>query len=208
MRDLGLPLPPARKWPAAKSTPASPACEALLADTATFGETFQLLVIRKGQIVFEGFGPGQSTDSTNLSWSMAKSWTHALVGVAILKGILPADLHLPVWEYWPRHPGWDKDRFRAGITMNHLLTMQPGLQWREEYANGGESDVIPMLNNEDDMGLFAAAFTAEAYPGTVVNYSSGTTNIIADILTTALCPHGDHAQRKVRNDESDCRHRY
>lgn len=74
--------------------------------------------------------------------------------------------------------------------------MQPGLDWREEYVDGDASDVIPMLNGVTDMSLFAASKPAVCSPGTLFNYSSGTTNIISDILTCALCPDDIDSDRK------------
>ena len=61
------------------------------------------------------------------------------------------------------------------------------------------SDVIQMLNGEDEMGVFTASKPPVSdTPGPAgFNYSSGTTNIVCDILTTALSPHGDAAERKA-----------
>jgi CubicO group peptidase (beta-lactamase class C family) len=168
----------------------------MFADAATFGTTYQLFAIRDGEVVYERHGEGQSSASTCLSWSMAKSWTMALVGVAIRRGILPADLDRPVWTYWSRHPGWDADPFRRTISMHHLLTMRDGLLFREEYVDGGASDVIPMLNDVTDMGVWSASKPCAAAPGTRFNYSSGTTNVVADILGSALCPNGGDAQAR------------
>jgi CubicO group peptidase (beta-lactamase class C family) len=95
-----------------------------------------------------------------------------------------------VRQYWSRNPSWSNDPIRSTITMHHLLTMQPGLDWREEYVDGGSSDVIPMLNDVADMAKFAASKPAVCKPGTLFNYSSGTTNIVCDILTCALCCDG------------------
>lgn len=66
-------------------------------DKDQFGDTFQLLAIHRGDIVFERNQEGRNSCSTSVSWSMAKSWTHALVGHAMLKGLLPNDIHKPVW---------------------------------------------------------------------------------------------------------------
>ena len=111
----------------------------------------------------------------------------------------PADLTVPVREYWSRAPeAWAGDA-RGGITMGHLLEMRPNLQFVEDYNNGGVSDVIQMLNSEDEMGIFTAnkpPVNSKTGPAGF-NYSSGTTNIVCDILTTALSPEGSADQRKA-----------
>lgn len=178
---------------------------------------YQLLAIRGGKIIYEAHGEGKTAESTSVSWSMAKSWLHALVGVAIRRDVLPADLEQPVREYWARCPAeWASDA-RAGITMADLLTMRPNLQWREDYVDGGESDVIPMLSGyagtpdgpaathsppgercAESMGVWAATMPATGdAPGDTFNYSSGFSNIISDVLTTALCPDGGPTERKA-----------
>jgi CubicO group peptidase (beta-lactamase class C family) len=145
----------------------------LFSDPTVVGETFQLLAIHKGTIVYETNAAGKDSSSTSVSWSMAKSWTHALVGHAILNNILPPNIHSPVHLYWSRCPsewnaktqndgGADGIDPRSSITMHHLLTMQSGLDWREEYIDGNSSDVIPMLNEIDDMANFAASKTSIA----------------------------------------------
>ena len=203
-------------WPVAPPT-ACPAADSLMQDTQRFGKTYQLLAIRDGEIIYEAHGEGQTAKSTSISWSMAKSWLHALVGVAIRRGVLPNDLDRPVIEYWHRCPDAWADDGRAGITMGHLLTMRPNLQWREDYVDGGESDVIPMLAGyagtddgpapvhsppgercAESMGVWAATMPATGdAPGDVFNYSSGFSNLISDVLTTALCPDGGPAERKA-----------
>ena len=215
-----MPVPGAGEdWPIAAAPAPCPAAAALMHDAARFGKTYQLLAIQDGEIVLEAHGDGKTAESTSVSWSMAKSWLHALVGVAIRRGVLPQDLHRPVREYWPRCPAeWAGDA-RAEITMDHLLKMRPNIEWREDYVDGGESDVIPMLAGYagtddgpaaahsppgercgDSMGVWTAqkaAVAGDAQPGQVFNYSSGFSNLVSDILTTALCPDGGPAERKA-----------
>ena len=46
-----------------------------------------------------------------------------------------------------------------------------------------------MLKTVKDMGVWSASKPCTSVPGTMFNYSSGTTNIVADILGTALCAY-------------------
>ena len=54
-----LPVPLAGGWPARLGPPPA-SCERIMVDTATFGDTFQLLAIQNGMIVYEDFGPGEA----------------------------------------------------------------------------------------------------------------------------------------------------
>jgi hypothetical protein len=50
--------------------------------------TLAQLVLHKGEIVSEVYSPEVTAETTLISWSMAKSITHALVGIAQMDGLL------------------------------------------------------------------------------------------------------------------------
>jgi len=153
-----------------------PAADALI------GDTLALVAVHEGNVVHEHYGEGISADSTLISWSMAKSITHALVGMAVSDGLLNIDdTHL--------FPEWDHDE-RATISLRHLLAMSSGLEWVEDYVDDKVSDVIDMLFGSGpfagDHAAFAINKPLEVAPGTLYKYSSGTTNIITKVLARAL----------------------
>ncbi len=153
------------------------------------GVTHALLVLHCGEVVREYYGEGIDKDTTLISWSMAKSMTQALVGVAVGDGLLTVhDSHLL--------PQWEGDD-RSAITLDDLLTMRSGLSWVEDYVDDQASDVIEMLFGESeftgDHAGYAASKLLVQKPGTTYLYSSGTTNIIARVLANALGePAGSH----------------
>ncbi len=142
--------------------------------------TLALLVMRKGEIVSEIYGPQVTAQTTLISWSMAKSMTHALVGIAQMDGLLNvAESHLlPEWRSDDRH----------NITLQQLLEMRSGLSWVEDYVDGDASDVIEMLfgSGKDDIARYAIAQPLVTAPGAEWVYSSGTTNIVTRLLGNAL----------------------
>lgn len=158
------------------------ACDRITHRPMEEGETHALLVLHRGKIVGEYYGDGVDADSTLISWSMAKSMTQALVGMAVGDNIVRVqDSHLL--------PQWENDD-RANITLDDLLTMRSGLSWVEDYVDDTASDVIEMLFGESDFtgdhAAYAAAKPLLHTPGTKWVYSSGTTNIIARVLANAL----------------------
>lgn len=156
----------------------------------THGRTLALLAVHDGNVVLEHYDPGHSAGSTFISWSMAKSVTHALVGMAVGDGFLSV-------EQAGLFPEWADDG-RAGITLQNLLNMTSGLEWTEDYVDAGVSDVIEMLSGRhDDHAAFALAKPLAHPPGTHFCYSSGTTNIITRILSRALgdVPPADDAMK-------------
>ena len=150
--------------------------------------TLAQLVMHKGKVVSETYAPEATSQTTLISWSMAKSMTHALVGIAQMDGLLNvADSHL--------FPEWEADD-RCNITLQQLLEMRSGLSWVEDYVDGDASDVIEMLfgSGKDDIASYATAQPLVAAPGAEWVYSSGTTNIVTRLLGDALGDaNGSHA---------------
>lgn len=157
--------------------------------------TYALLFVKSGRLVYERYHAGASPLYLQYSWSMAKSVTQALVGILVKQGLLDiyAPAAVPEWQA-PGDP-------RRAITLDHLLRMRSGLEFREDYVDGQASDVIAMLSYEGrhDTGAFAAAKPLLHEPGSAFAYASGTTNIICRILRDAL--GGADGMLRFMNDE-------
>lgn len=160
--------------------------DALFSRPAEEGLTLALVVQQRGDVVIERYGvqpenifqPEMEITSTSTltSWSMAKSMTHALVGILVADGAIDVDAPAPV----PEWAGTDK----AAIRTIDLLEMRSGLRFVEDYVDDEISDCIAMLFGETgpSHAAFAAELPLEHEPGTFWNYSSGTTNIVARIV--------------------------
>ena len=147
-----------------------------------FGESHAAIVVHEGRIVAERYGGDTTPDTPLLSWSMAKSVTHSLVGILVDQGRLDPDAAAPI-------AAWADDE-RSAITLRHLLRMADGLDFNEVYAIPAEgeeaawSHCIDMLFGDgvNDVAGYTIARPARHAPGTVFNYSSGTTNVVARII--------------------------
>lgn len=181
---------PTDEWPAAASdtsverSAVDGVLSRLFAMSAreTTGETHALVLIHRGQLVAERYSPEHTRRSPLCSWSMAKSITHALLGVLVREGRLGLRDPAPV-------PEWqDAGDPRAAIEIEHLLRMCDGLEFNEDYVDERVSHVIEMLFGEgkDDVVGYAVARPLAHEPGTVWSYSSGTTNILSGILARSI----------------------
>ena len=146
--------------------------EKLINENSYKGDAYAFLVLHKGIPVSEAYKPHFNRHTRFLSWSMAKSFTNALVGIMVRQGRV--DINRPAGL-----PEW-KDDERSKITLNDLMQMQSGHEWNEDYGN--RSDVTLMLHCEDDMGRYALEKPWERPAGSFWRYSSGTANIISYIL--------------------------
>ena len=158
------------------------AVEQAFADTIPYKGTFAVMVTYRGQPVAERYAEGFGPENRFLSWSMAKSFTNALTGILAKEGKL--EIHAPA-----DIEEWQQDE-RRNITIHHLMQMNSGLKWNEDYGNS--SDVNNMLHKEGDMAKFAISKQLEYTPGSVFEYASGSTNIVSSLLRKAIGNDADY----------------
>ncbi len=136
-----------------------------------------IVVVQGGEIVYERYHPLDDVDEIMNSFSVAKSFTSAVIGLLVGDGLLDVNERAPI-EAWA-----DPSDPRHEITLEHLLHMASGLQWTEEY--GANSQALAMLQSEN-ASAYVASFPLEAEPGTLFDYSTGTTAILAGIAIDTL----------------------
>jgi CubicO group peptidase (beta-lactamase class C family) len=204
----GTPWPTA-EWPTADPPPGTgdalaKLLDEIMHDTGHYGTTFAVAVVHRGRLLAQHYGgelehwdrPFEPVVPTTrlLSWSMAKSMLHAVVGMLVAEGRLALDGPAGV-------PEWAADGDPRGeVTLEHLLTMRDGLAFAESYeAEDATSDVIEMLfgTGQDDMARFAADRPLAHPPDTFFNYSSGTSNIVSGLVARQVGP-GEPYERLLR----------
>lgn len=177
---------PMREWTV--STPEEHDLDAArldLAKTYAFADgrnTQSVVIVRGGEIAAEWYAPGADADSWVASWSVAKSFAGAAIGIAIDEGLIPS-VDEPMTTYYPEWEGSP----RADITLRDVLQMQSGLDWNESYdpATVNESDVIQQVLTEGDQLDYAVGQPSRAAAGTAFNYSSGDAMLLSGVLEQA-----------------------
>jgi CubicO group peptidase (beta-lactamase class C family) len=91
-------------------------------------ETTAFIVVKRDRLIYEQYFNGYNRDSTQTSFSVAKSFASALVGIAVDDGVIGIDD--PITDYLPELTGRDA-RFER-ITIRHLISMSSGLRYEEE----------------------------------------------------------------------------
>jgi CubicO group peptidase (beta-lactamase class C family) len=174
-------------------------CKLLLGVATGSGNLHGLLVARRGRIVAElyrkgqdrsmrdffsrevDFGPGDRHDMRSIS----KSVVGLLYGIVREDGKLPA-LSTPVVDLYPAYPSLAAEPARRSITVEHLLTMSSGLDWRETVATYGS-----FANDETRLFWdwspikFVLGKPVVAPAGQKFDYNGGNTAVIADLLERA-----------------------
>src|SRR5688572_13684771 len=96
-----------------------------------------VVVVRGGAIVAEWYADGYDASSFANSWSMAKSFTSASLGIAIAEGLV-GGVDDTLEKYYPEWAGTEKGR----IPLRADLQMQSGLDFIEDYADAQHPDAI------------------------------------------------------------------
>jgi CubicO group peptidase (beta-lactamase class C family) len=144
-----------------------------------------LLVLEDGQIKLERYRFRNSKRTRWMSMSVAKSITSTLIGAALKQGLVRS-LSDSVTRYVPALAGSAYE----GVTVRDVLMMASGVGWKETYTDP-KSDRRRLLEAQiaqrpgSAMAVMKSLRRA-APPGTRNNYSTGETQVAAEILRSAV----------------------
>jgi len=162
-------------------------------------QTTSFIVIKDDAIRYEGYFNGYTRDSVVTSFSIAKSVTSALVGIAIDEGAIHSGDD-PIVSYLPELRGKGLDR----ITIRHLLTMSTGIR----YVHGHELPALvrPLPFSDDSWttnfpNLRRLAMSVQRdgeTPGSAFNYNNYCPQLLGMILERATHrPVAEYLQEKI-----------
>lgn len=109
-----------------------------------YGHIHSFVVIRNGVLVYEYYKEGRSKYSADIVWSVTKSITSLLIGIASDDGLLTLDDTLG--ELLPAEQLAESDPDLADITIHDLLTMTSGVACPGDRCH--DESVPTMLNKE------------------------------------------------------------
>lgn len=134
-----------------------------------------LLVSWNGDLVLERYFRGARAATLANIKSASKSVMSALVGVAIRQGIL-RDVSEPVAPHFRAELGPSVDPRTRSITVEHLLTMQTGLESTSSRNYGA-------WVRSPNWVRYALRRPLIADPGTHMEYSTGNSHVLSALLT-------------------------
>jgi CubicO group peptidase (beta-lactamase class C family) len=144
-----------------------------------------VLVIKDGRVKLERYRFGNTERTRWMSMSMAKSITSTLLAAALKQGLI-ASVSEPIIKYVPALASSAYE----GVSIRDALMMSSGVSWDETYTNP-KSDRRRLLEAQNSqvpgssMSLMKTLPRA-AEPGTVNNYSTGETQVVAEIVKGAI----------------------
>lgn len=114
--------------------------------------------------------------------SVSKTVTSIIVGVAITRGDFKAGLDTPLLHYFDVSKVKNVDDRKRRITLRHVLTMTTGLDWNEEVAYDDPKNDASLMEATEDWVQYVVDRPMAHDPGKVFNYSSGVTELLAQIF--------------------------
>ena len=150
--------------------------------------TNALVVIKDGKIVHETYRNGSDANTRFITYSVAKSYTSTLIGLALADGAIKS-LDDKVTDYLPEMAGSGYD----GPTIRDLLRMRSGVDWLEVYEFGSDTQLTQVHDNS----LVAYRYrwcdyaANESKPGpnkpdAAFNYATLDTSVLGCILEKAV----------------------
>jgi CubicO group peptidase (beta-lactamase class C family) len=172
---------PATVWPIPDWQSADPTTHGLdpqkLDEAATVAEgngSYCLLVIRHGLMVYERYFAGSDASTPHKSWSLAKSYSGTLTGIAIDRGELQSlDDHVADYV-----TDWQGDS-RKDVTLRDIVSMTSGLQW------SAFQDYVEMAALAPDDTSFALGLPLTDTPGSKWIYHNGAVQMLEPLFRAA-----------------------
>jgi CubicO group peptidase (beta-lactamase class C family) len=144
------------------------------------------LIVRRGYLVFERYFGKSGPDDKHPIASVTKSFISALIGIAIDRGFIEG-VHQRVLGFFPEFVPGASDHLKHRLTIEHLLTMTAGFQWRT-----GQRAYEPLLDrmrrSENWVSFILNLPVRERSFGTF-QYNSTTSHLLSAIITrsTGCC---------------------
>ena len=166
-------------WPV--STPEAQGIDSRILSSAydhaeRLGFMYSLLVVRNGTLIGERYFNGKDKYYADHTCSTGKSYTSALVGIALRENYLTS-LDQKMMDFFPeyRKPGLDPRKY--DITIRHLLQMRAG------YPHEESDDFIESWYESPDMMEFAIEVPLATDIDQTFAYSSHSSHILSGIIS-------------------------
>ncbi len=152
-----------------------------------------IVIAVQGQLVMEVYFAGLThptiganpitydRDTWHVLSSTTKSFTSALLGIAIDRGFITG-VGEPISLFFPEIPELENPP-KSDITLEHMITMSSGLRW--------DQTTYPLLDSRNDIGGMQRAWDPWTFyfsrpvvtaPGTTFLYSEGSLNVVGEVI--------------------------
>ncbi|MEP2101231.1 MAG: serine hydrolase [Parasphingorhabdus sp.] len=177
----------------------SPTLQSALQQAQAYSDSqsgLALMVIHQDALIYESYADNVSVRSRTESFSMMKSVTSLMVGIALEKGVIK-NVDDPIGNYLDE---WRNDP-RERITIRQLLTMSSGLQSFPFGVPGGETEKLLYSTN---INAVALGYPLSGTPGAVFQYNNVNSQLIGAAIDRSLRRQGNGSFAKFMQENLWC----
>lgn len=139
------------------------------------------IVIQNDTIIFEHYSGGWDRNSQSCIFSVTKTITSMLCGIALKEGYIKS-VNDPVTEYIPELK--EADPMFSQLKIEHLLDMTAGLKFNENYSWNPFSKIARLYMGNNTLKVLKSLKFANT-PGENFSYDSATTAILGLVIERA-----------------------
>jgi CubicO group peptidase (beta-lactamase class C family) len=163
------------------------------------GSTNAIAFAHNGRFIYDAYQNGFNRDTRHQMWSVTKSVTTSLVGIAVGEGLVDS-IHDPITKYIPEAAGtvWE------GVSVEDILQMESGTYWVDVPVHQPEQ-LILMGADYHSNGLYGMTrddyllrLTRVSPTGQFYRYNSGDAQMLAWLLENVYGkPYADILSEKI-----------
>ncbi len=140
-----------------------------------------LLVFRNGKLISEAYlKDSEDITTQHLIWSCTKQVMGLLTGLAIENGFIES-INDSISDYFSSELTGHSDK--ANITIHNLITMQSGIDYDNDGAEGETDKILRQL--PDNSVDFILSRPKNAAPGTEFHYNDGNPHLLSALIQKA-----------------------
>ena len=164
--------------------------------TGKFKGIHSFLIVKNGKLVHEAYFKGYNQDSLQEIFSITKSVSSTLIGIAVDKGFIENVEH-SVIDLLPQYKQEIKNPNISKIKLEHILTLSTGLEWDERsYSYSDPRNTETQMVDTSDWMKFVLTRPQQHEPGTVYNYNTGSVHLLSAIIKNASDLYADEFAEK------------
>ncbi|MBN1273242.1 MAG: serine hydrolase [Candidatus Aminicenantes bacterium] len=156
-----------------------------------FGYLRSLILIKDGNLIYEGCFFGARRDDRYTIYSVSKTFTSALFGIAMDKGFIKT-VDQALLPFFPEYKNMTNDPLKKNIKIHHLLSLSSGFDWDEStFSYEDRRNIHVQMEMTNDWIRFILQRPMRDKPGERWLYNTGNVQLLSAIIkkTTGLYLH-------------------
>ncbi|MCH8021510.1 serine hydrolase [candidate division KSB1 bacterium] len=155
-------------------------------EAGTYGEIHSLLISKDDRLILEKYFNGYEQDQLHRLYSVTKSITSALIGIALSQKKIQSIENRVLDSFTEYANIANLDSRKNAITIEDLLTMSAGLTWDESSTSyDSHANDAFKLGRSSDWMKHMLDLPMKTQPGTEFVYNSGGTMLLSGIIGKA-----------------------